>query len=44
MLAYMVWAESVKLDRVALGSQGPDILKLISAKGYCSPVLELRLD
>jgi len=30
--------------RVALGAQGPDILKLILAKGYCSPVLELRLD
>ncbi len=39
------WPEVSQIGiRIALGAQRPDILKLIlSAKGYCSPVIELRL-
>jgi len=38
------WAESREIGIRVAWEPGPDILKLILAKGYCSPVLELRLD
>jgi len=44
LLAYMVGRGLVNWNPSRLGSPGPDILKLISAKGYCSPVLEIAMD
>jgi len=45
LLVYIVGQRSREIGiRVALGAQRPDILNSFSAKGYCSPVLELRLD